>query len=98
MSFEPVIQWQLRCNGDTTFGQCRAVVTDVDPELGVYLPVLLDKAYVDPALVDHMQHEGWIISGPPDAPRLLCPDHVEAAAYLAAAQLDGLPFDTDPRT
>lgn len=94
MSFEPVARWALRCDGDTTYGQCLDMYEyypDGDEENGLVLG-LWDK----PKLSD--RDRSWLLRGRddwalmPDG-RVFCPCHIAAAEYLVRAGLEGLPFE-----
>lgn len=89
MSWEPVTLWALRCDGETTRGQCAHTYhylpddDDGDP---------VQALTADPAVTTWhrgLDSAGWLAIGD----RVLCPAHVAAAAYLCAAEIDGLPFE-----
>lgn len=92
MSFEPVTRWAIRCDDQTNTGQCpqRLVYTeDPDDPPVVWNLALLDRADLDDDTRTLLRVLGWLVA--PDG-RVLCPRHVAALEYLAAAALDGLPF------
>lgn len=89
MSWEPVTLWSLRCDGETTRGQCPELCHVEDDDGEPYQVVLWDKR-LTPGWVHTLHACGWLFTGT----RLLCPRHVAAAEYLVAAELDGLPFQT----
>lgn len=99
MSFEPVTRWAVRCDGDTTRGQCtqRLAYPDTDEDdspLTVWQPALLEHPALDPATRADLRGCGWLVLR--DG-RLLCPHHVTAGEYLARAAVDGLPFEHGDR-
>lgn len=86
--------WKLRCNGDTTTGLCVAVYRYYDSEAEETFDALLGKPELNTHVRIGIEQDGWTVTGPGDAPRLMCPAHVAAAAHMVAAELDGLPFNT----
>lgn len=97
MSFEPVTRWVLRCDGDTTRGQCTQRLVDCHPDddpdspLTVWAPVIHDRpTLADDERRDLRHHFGWLALR--DG-RVLCSRHVDGLEYLARAAVDGLPFD-----
>lgn len=99
MSFEPVTQWALRCDGDTTRGQCTQqfvypVGTDdwdeaEESEATVWRPFLYDGPELDEHDRRDLHVAGWLLAR--DG-RALCPRHVAGLEHLARAAVDGLPF------
>lgn len=99
MSWQQVTYWALRCDGDTTHGQCDAVVFD-NPTCHLapvgwtgdgdreQLPTMwVSKPYMPhPGWLDQL---GWLHTGD----RVLCPEHVAALEFLAEAEMTGLPFE-----
>ena len=89
MSWEPVTLWAVRCDGETTQGQCAQTYhypaddEDDAPTQALYLTRDLGSA-----IASGLHLAGWLTAGT----RVLCPAHVDAAVYLAAAEVDGLPF------
>lgn len=91
MSFEPVTMWHLRCDGDTTSGQCAALYQFWDPEDDEHL---ITAMFAEKTLVGSeraIRSSGWEVLGD----RVLCPDHVSAAAQMVDASLNGLPFESE---
>lgn len=89
MSFEPVLYWRFRCDGETTTGQCGEIymvwledadapepVVNTEPSFGEWAQCLAE--------------DGWLAVGD----RLLCPRHVQAAEFMAKAAIQGLPFES----
>lgn len=89
MSFEPVTMYHLRCDGDTTRGQCTEVLRypDEDDE-GEFYDALISKPEISEGTKKSMEWLGWLVFGE----RVLCPKHVSAAEYLAEVGVSGLPF------
>ncbi|MER7015313.1 hypothetical protein ABT324_28100 [Saccharopolyspora sp. NPDC000359] len=95
MSWEPYSFVVLRCDGETTRGQCPALLFDkdalqlaFDPDGSHYSVPVLFSSPTDQIDELTLQYEGWIlIKG-----RALCSEHVRAQEYLARAALEGLPF------
>lgn len=89
MSFEPVTMYVLRCDGETTTGQCRETLHVPDEEdWDQKTQALFYKPELPENWVRHtLPALGWQVGH-----RVLCPDHVKALEYMAAAELDGLPF------
>jgi hypothetical protein len=96
MSFEPVTRWTIRCDGDTTRGQCtRRFVygdnpDDSDAALTVWSPTVYDEPTLHACVAADLRCSGWLVGR--DG-RLLCPRHLAALEHLARAAVDGLPFD-----
>ncbi|MEC3975101.1 hypothetical protein [Amycolatopsis sp. H20-H5] len=87
MTFEPVLLWRFRCDGDTTRGQCPEVVTfydDFNEERRETLNTAPKFAPFGPTI----DRSGWAHF----SEKLLCPKHIAAAERVAHATLDGLPF------
>lgn len=102
MSWQPISFWTLRCDGDTTHGQCDQLLY-AEPD-ALVVPHAWNRqgaAHEQPVLFTggtHRQiHERWIAEHgwlKTDA-RLLCPKHVAALEKQAQADLEGLPFDEE---
>jgi hypothetical protein len=107
MSFEPITRWMLRCDGQVGNGQClqQWVYDSGDPERPVYaggpesddvedgrviVPVVFDEPALSEQDREELHYAGWLLAR--DG-HLLCPRHVAGLEYLAAAAVDGLPFD-----
>lgn len=101
MSWQEVTYWALRCDGDTTHGQCNAVVYDHPTRHGTpvgwtgagdpqQLPTMWFGKPYEPH-PDWLQDLGWLDTGN----RILCPDHLAGLAFLAEAEMAGLPFDEE---
>jgi hypothetical protein len=95
VSFEPVTRWELRCDGDTTRGQCnQRLLYCTDPEdpespLTDWFPAVYDEPTLHPRARADLRDSGWLTSR--DG-HVLCPRHVAALEYLARVAVDGLPF------
>jgi len=95
VSFEPVTRWEIRCDGDTTRGQCtqRLLYCDNpdDPHspLTAWVPAVYDEPSLHEQALTDLRASGWLVGR--DG-RLLCPRHVAALEYLARVAIDGLPF------
>lgn len=109
MTFEPVTRWTVRCDGDTTHGQCldhHLYPDDEDwdgdserqypDELGNGAGAWVLTLFDAPELTD-VDRRGLRLSGwlPLRDGRVLCPRHVASLEYLAHAAVDGLPFDDE---
>ena len=92
MSFEPITYWALRCDGDTTRGQCERR-HDYEPwedELDErVLTTWSDPTDLDAAQRRAVSDSGWLWL--PDG-RVLCPAHLAGRAEMVRAALEGLPF------
>lgn len=97
MAWQPVSYWSPRCDGQTTAGQCTALMYDHTPcsfaidKHGdvVATPFLMDRPNL-PLQADAVEACGWLLTRDE---RLLCPDHVRALEKEAQAAMDGLPFE-----
>jgi hypothetical protein len=95
VSFESVTRWELRCDGDTTRGQCTQRLLycdnpeDPDSPLTEWYPAVYDEPTLHERTLADLRYSGWLVAR--DG-RLLCPRHVAALEYLARVAVDGLPF------
>ncbi len=99
MSWQATSYWTIRCDGDTTRGQCSALLRTPDESCTGFdtygeprrLPVLFtdEPSSATRLSARFMREYGWLAAGE----RVLCPDHVAAAEQQAEAELCGLPFE-----
>lgn len=97
MSWFSITYWALRCDGRTPYGQCLALLAGPDGERAVAWNDEGDRVcqpllFTTPPPLGLLRSEprrGWLVV----RDRTLCPEHVAAEEYLAAAGLDGLPLD-----
>ena len=99
MSWVPITNWALRCDGRTTRGQCDALLfheDEVSPlawnDAGQR--VCQPKLFTARVPLERLRAEptpGWLIT----RERVLCPEHVQAQEHMVATAVDGLPFDED---
>lgn len=99
MSWTELTYWALRCDGQTTTGQCPTLLPSADPDdhppawspqgLRVLQPLLFMGAPPELAVLRGEPAPGWLVT----RDRVLCPDHVAAQQRMAAAVLEGLPLE-----
>jgi hypothetical protein len=91
VSWEAVTRWVLRCDGRITHDhQCPEVYLAFDED-GEVLPDPYAWSETDRGTAaEWLRYSRWMVA--PDG-RMLCPRHVEAGERMAAAALEGLPFD-----
>jgi hypothetical protein len=79
----------LRCDGDTTRGQCPEILRYPDYDQGEWYDALSEKPEIDARAKSSAEWFGWLVVGE----RLLCPAHVESAEFMVRAMIEGLPFE-----
>lgn len=92
MSFHPVTMYQFRCDGDTTTGTCENLLMvhyEPDDEDSDLVPATVPSPSID-GYRSSFRYYGWLIARDD---RILCPQHIAAMETMAAAAMDGLPFD-----
>lgn len=96
MSWQSVSYWSVRCDGDTTRGQCQELLPDVNNQVQdrhgqVHSApaIFRDKLRVEHLNTAYLEQFGWLRVGG----RVLCPGHARALEKQAEAMLDGLPFE-----
>ncbi|GAA2773681.1 hypothetical protein [Saccharopolyspora taberi] len=94
MGWQQVSHWAIRCDGDTTHGQCQRLWTwwNDDDETWDEIPQLFTTREVPWIRATYLRSDGWLLIGN----RALCPDHVNAGERLAEADISGLPFEVTP--
>lgn len=100
MSWQPISYWALRCDGETTRGQCDQLLYS-DPDAMVvpvawtqhgdvhYAPTLFTAGCQRDLSEQWMREHGWLKTDS----RILCPDHIAALEKQAEAEINGLPFE-----
>lgn len=101
MSWDPVTYWTVRCDGQTTTGQCPTLLPSAEPSdhpvawtpqgVRVLQPLLFMAAPPELAALRSEPVQGWLVT----RNRVLCPEHVAAQGDLAAALIDGIPFEDE---
>jgi hypothetical protein len=91
VSWERVDRYVLRCDGPTARGQCEnRAMAWVDDEPPVQEIAVWEKP--EPLADMHWLRRGGEWALLPDG-TVRCPDHKRGLERMAAASLDGLPFD-----
>lgn len=95
MSWQQKTHYELRCDGDTTYGKCPAVwrLFVVDGEHDEWhegQPVMFNLPRLTTEDLKVLRSAKWLVVD--HGERVLCPDHIEAGLYIANADLDGLSF------
>jgi hypothetical protein len=83
--------WTVRCDGDTSRGQCERVYEYPSTVAGVVEMALLDDPAVGPQHISEIESAGWLTAGK-GSQRHLCPRHVASVERMLLANLEGLPF------